>query len=117
MVPNRPTPEGVALGTQMARFADIAEKRQLKEFPDMQKRCGTCAFRLGTVANGCPPTLADAIKAITEKDMFACHEKPNREEPVNPCVGFMLLLSECRDVPVRHVPWEYSHIDDKKQST
>lgn len=36
-------------------------------------RCGTCAFRTGTIPGGCIQTQADALKAIMEDTPFMCH--------------------------------------------
>ena len=115
MVPNRPTPEGRVLGEQMARMADHAEEEQAKMFPNQRKRCGTCAFRRGTVPNGCVATLMDAVKCIGENATFFCHEKPHDSAPMEPCMGWLLAVSSTTNFPKFATPWPYSHVDDEDE--
>jgi hypothetical protein len=92
-VPNEPTAEGRLLGTQLARLADIEEKRLRERFPHMHRRCGECAFRAGTTPNGCPETLLDAVKALIEHVPFFCHKKFTEDgEPVLLCAGYGMLV-------------------------
>lgn len=70
---HRVTPEGQFLGEQMARLYDIAEKR-LGDMADPDERCKTCAFRAGTVPNGCPQTQLDISKCVAESIPFYCHQ-------------------------------------------
>jgi hypothetical protein len=37
------------------------------------ERCSTCAFRAGTVPNGCEQTVMDAVKCVKEDVVFRCH--------------------------------------------
>lgn len=71
---NRPTPEGIALGKELARLTDRAEAEVRARFPKAKERCGTCAFRLGTIPNGCVETVMDALKCALEYRTFDCHE-------------------------------------------
>lgn len=67
---NVATPEGRALGAQMARLCDgeIANGKR-------DDRCDTCAFRAGDhLANGSPETLMSALKCAMEGEPFWCHE-------------------------------------------
>ena len=71
---NRPTPEGRELGAELVRLtapgiATIAADGE----PDA--RCASCAFRAGTIPNGCIETQADALKAVMEGSPFYCHMK------------------------------------------
>lgn len=70
---HRVSPEGQLLGEQMARLYDIAEKR-LGEDADPGERCKTCAFRRGTVPNGCAQTQLDISKCTVEGIPFYCHQ-------------------------------------------
>jgi len=70
---HRVTPEGRALGESMARLYDIAEKR-LGDKADPDERCKTCAFRAGTVPNGCAQTQLDINKCAADGIPFYCHQ-------------------------------------------
>lgn len=91
-VPNTPTAEGRALGAELARIADIEEARQLERFPNAKPRCADCAFRAGTLPNGCPETLMDAVKALVECVPFYCHHAFEDGCPTRLCAGYALLL-------------------------
>lgn len=71
---HRVSPEGVALGISMAKMYDIAE-RNLGEMADPDERCKTCAFRAGTVPNGCAQTQLDISKCVAENIPFYCHQE------------------------------------------
>lgn len=98
-IPNRPTELGYALGRNLARFADVEEARK----PDAPKRCGTCAFRDGTIPNGCEATVMDALKCTMELGIFYCHEDKAGETA---CAGWNLLKTKLKDVVP--CPWDYS---------
>jgi hypothetical protein len=70
---HRTSPEGRALGEQMAKMFDIAERR-LGDMADPDERCATCAFRAGTVPNGCAQTQLDISKCVAEGIPFYCHQ-------------------------------------------
>jgi hypothetical protein len=92
---NVTTPEGRALGVEIARLAD-------REALDSGRdgRCATCAFRAGDhLANGSPETLMSAIKCIAEREPFWCHEEDK------PCAGWSLMRFPVGEtVPL---PWDY----------
>lgn len=71
---NRPTDRGRQLGMYLAKLADKAERESAKRFPNQKIRCTTCAFRGGSIPNGCEETLLDAIKCTMEGVSFYCHE-------------------------------------------
>lgn len=90
-VPNVPTPEGRALGRELARFVDIEEAKEPGRF---KPRCEGCAFAPGSIANGCPATLMDALKSVMERDPFYCHHGiPDDDEPVELCAGYVRLVA------------------------
>ena len=95
LVPNRPSPEGRALGKELARFAD---QEVAKIGVDL--RCRTCAFRAGTIPNGCLPTVGDALKCAMEKHPFECHERPGLD-----CAGWMAMSSTGQ---VAQMPYPFS---------
>ncbi|MDQ2822438.1 MAG: hypothetical protein M3Y65_19020 [Pseudomonadota bacterium] len=70
---SRLSPEGQALGQQMARLYDIAMRR-LGERADPGERCKSCAYRAGTVPNGCEQTQLDISKCLAEAIPFYCHQ-------------------------------------------
>lgn len=91
-VPNLPTTEGRLLGAELARLCDIEEDRLRARFPTMHRRCGECAFRLGTDPNGCTETLMDAVKALAEGIPFYCHKAITPDgQPKILCAGYAAL--------------------------
>lgn len=114
LVPNRPTETGRMLGEQLARLTDVAESEQIKKFPNAKKRCASCAFKAGTLPNGCEATLMDAVKAVVQMDDFMCHMDLDAErKPQHHCVGWFLLMGAGGiDAKPIEVPWEYDGVDD-----
>lgn len=75
---NLPTISGAVLGERMAN--------------DAEGRCGTCAFRKGTIANACLSTLMDAEEMTrTDGATFECHEKSRK---ATTCEGWKLFARE-----------------------
>jgi hypothetical protein len=70
---HRVTPEGKMLGQQMVRLHDLAVRR-LALRVELEERCQTCAFRPGTVPNGCAQTQLDISKCVAEGIPFHCHQ-------------------------------------------
>lgn len=91
-MPNVPTPEGRALGEQLARLCDIEEARLREQFPKMHRRCGDCALRLGTDPNGCAETLMDVVKGVVEGVPFYCHKAMPNGEPKLLCAGYAAIV-------------------------
>lgn len=80
---HRVTPEGRLLGEQTARLYDIAKGRLSEPIPvtrltELTERCKTCAFRAGTVPNGCAQTQLDVTKCAAEGIPFYCHTHPGQ---------------------------------------
>jgi len=106
--PNLPTPEGRELGANLARFCDAAEIEKRKAYPNFPKRCGTCAFRLGTIPNGCHETQMDALKCVMERVPFICHEYIAAEPLIvngRPCAGWAMMRD---DSPPVEAFWPFS---------
>ena len=97
-IPNETTPEGRALGAEMARLCDTAIDGE-------DNRCATCAFRKGDhLANGSPATLMNALKCVIEGDPFYCHEHER------PCAGWVAMSGrKDRGVPrpKLEAPWPF----------
>ena len=106
---NRPTARGRELGKSLAKLADKAEASSGKRFPNQVNRCKTCAFRAGTIPNGCEETLMDAIKCVMEGVSFYCHETKGGDKPL--CAGWFQSQGELIGKPKLPTPWPFT--DDK----
>lgn len=93
---NRPTPEGRECGAQLSELFDDADQTRTV----MRQRCTTCAFRLGTIPNGCEATVMDALKCVVEGLQFNCHEQQGKA-----CAGWLTM----RLKEPKTVPWPYSN--------
>lgn len=92
------------VGRELARLADRGEAEAVKRFPNTRIRCSTCAFRSGTVPNGCLSTVMDAIKCVMEQVPFMCHESHENSEP---CMGWIESVNLTQGDPIP-IPWEFS---------
>lgn len=107
---SRVSPEGKAAGKEMSRFAEMSVAiLELEGEPD--DRCKTCAFREGTVPNGCIQTQADAMKAVAEGVPFTCHQRPGW-----PCHGWYAIRTQMKGKK-RKMPWPFSPPDNSLDST
>lgn len=90
---DRVSPEGQIFGRWMARMDKIG--RLALEGPDL--RCASCAFREGTVPNGCMQTQLDVLKAVCEGVPFHCHAPRDGRL----CAGFVSarLVAATHPVP------------------
>lgn len=111
---NRVTPEGKAMGEQMVRLAEPMI-RHLANSGETDDRCPSCAFRLGTVPNGCLQTQMDVMKAVVENVPFCCHQHDRKGWP---CHGWYAARIAIRDAELRKgekleatCPWEFSPPD------
>lgn len=114
LIRNTPSPEGRLLGTQLALLHGKAEPAVLAQFPDHAKRCASCAFRAGTVPNGCFITAMDALKAVVEGDPFYCHhDLADDGSPTAICAGWAIAVTSIdaaarkRLLPLT-ADWEFS---------
>lgn len=111
----RVTPEGIKLGLVMAGIAD-KWAAALAEQGEKDERCKSCAFRAGTVPNGCLQTQMDVMKAVVEDVPFTCHQHDKRGDI---CHGWFVTQVTTRQaqeargepLPVRECPWEFSPPD------
>ncbi len=101
---NKPTELGWEAGKHIARFYDVEFAKQKEVFPNQKdKRCGSCAFREGTIPNGCESSIMDALKCVIEMKEFGCHEAERN------CFGWLILATSIpEDFPLKEVRWEFS---------
>lgn len=94
-VPNVPTPEGEALGRELARLIALDLETTTRRFPGSLPPCDECAFVAGTMPNRSPATLMDAIKCVIECDPFYCHKGVNENNPAPKrlCAGWVAAVS------------------------
>jgi hypothetical protein len=114
--PNRVTPEGRAVGEQIARLTEPAIQRLAAE-GEPDERCRSCAFRAGTVPNGCPQTMADVVKAVIEHTPFHCHVDKYRDGHPKVCHGWFAAAWAQGGKPPGKVPWEFSEPDEKEATS
>ncbi len=67
---NVPCELGEQFGKELARLSNAG-------IHGADDRCGTCAFRLGTVPNKCLQTVATALECVIAEEEFTCHESHN----------------------------------------
>jgi hypothetical protein len=114
---SRVTPAGQAAGKIMAGLADRSCASLARE-GEPDERCKSCAFRLGTVPNGCPQTQLDVIKAVSEAVPFMCHQHKKGER--NVCFGWYALrvatrrMEEATGKTLPPCDWEFSPPDAPK---
>lgn len=111
---NRVCAKGKEMGAQMARLCDQEVKKLIAEGEyEEDERCASCAFRLGTVPNGCLQTQLDVMKAVMEHEAFFCHavEAPGTKV----CAGWFASVQAAKKHPKVICPWPYSPPDDETQ--
>ena len=98
LTPNRPSPEGRAIGEQLARLTDKAEPIVRAQFPNHTPRCKSCAFTAGTFPNGCLPTVMDALKCVVDGTPFHCHQEfDDKGVPTDLCAGWAIATQVVDD--------------------
>jgi hypothetical protein len=101
LIRNKPEAAGYSLGEHLDRFF----AHQITPDSAEDRRCATCAFRKGTYANGCVPTVMDALKCTMEKVPFHCHER-GREGCL--CFGYETLTKDSDRVVLTRPDWKFS---------
>lgn len=100
----RVSPEGKRIGRAMAKFVyPTIVILELAGEPD--QRCKTCAFRDGTVPNGCLQTQADVVKAVSEGVPFLCHQDTSQH-----CYGWVAGILAMKGRTFK-TPWDFSPPD------
>jgi hypothetical protein len=112
---NRVSPEGQRLGEQLSRLTDTEVGKLIADGEwENDERCASCAFRYGTVPNGCAQTQMDALKCVMEKQAFSCHVARDGCAPgVHPCMGWFAAMQAVQNKPAVAMPWEFSPEDKK----
>lgn len=105
LVRNRPSADGYVLGEQLDRFCEQQIDKYRQSGMAVPRRCNTCAFRKGTVPNGCAPTVMDALKCVMEGVPFLCHEHRQQHEPPL-CSGWLLVVNREGEVAA---PWPFTN--------
>lgn len=107
---NRVSPQGQQLGEQMARLCDQEVKKLIQQGEYQEdERCASCAFRHGTIPNGCLQTQMDALKCVLEHQAFFCHavEAPGTKV----CAGWFASVQAAKKQPKVECPWPFSPPD------
>ena len=96
-VPNLPSPEGAALGIELARMLAPNLAMVKANFPKSLPMCDECLCRAGTVANQCESTLMDFVKCTAENEPFYCHKGIAEDaKPRRLCAGYVAAISTAR---------------------
>ena len=106
----RITPDGRKLGADFAKLADKCAAK-LADDGEPDERCKSCAFRAGTVPNGCPQTMLDVTKAVFEKVPFLCHAN-FRGGVQQVCHGWFAIQTQTKHIPSKKCDWEFSPPDE-----
>lgn len=111
----RVSPEGRAMGEQIVRLTEPwVAKLAADGEPD--ERCKSCAFRAGTVPNGCIQTQMDVLKAVVEKVPFLCHQHDRGGDICHGWFAAQVAIRENEKIkgplPVTKAPWEFSPADE-----
>ncbi len=119
---NRVTPQGRELGANLARMTDpeVAALIASGEW-DHDERCVSCAFRAGTIPNGCAQTQLDALKCVLEKQTFGCHvARDGLPAGAHACMGWFAAM-QARGGPIARpaiaCPWPFSPPDPDDEPT
>jgi hypothetical protein len=93
MKTNAPTKEGEILGRLLARRAEESLAQMLPLGAALDRRCRTCAFRLGTYPNRCWQTVVDAFGCIDINEPFHCHERTEDDGYPQVCAGYLIVAA------------------------
>lgn len=107
----RVTPEGRAAGEQLTRLIEPWVAKLVAE-GEPDERCRSCAFRAGTVPNGCTQTMADVFKCVIEQKPFYCHVEKYADGSQKICHGWFAARWATGDKPPGQVPWDFSPPDE-----
>ena len=112
----RVSPQGKAIGAMLVRLVEPAIQ-SLSKVGEPDERCKSCAFRAGTVPNGCLQTQLDACKAILEQNPFRCHVEKLADGTPQICHGWFAMRWARGDIPADFGMdwWEYSPPDAEEE--
>ncbi|WP_155293297.1 hypothetical protein [Comamonas testosteroni] len=108
---HRVSPEGRAIGAQLVGLVEPVIKH-LEAHGDSDERCKSCAFRAGTVPNGCLQTMMDAVKAMSEQKPFYCHVERYADGSNKLCAGWLATQWGAADHEPVACSWEFSPPDE-----
>lgn len=113
---SRVTPEGLAIGAQLAKISDKGCQVLAAE-GEPDDRCRSCAFVSGTVPNGCLQTQMDAMKATVEGVPFMCHQGDRRGLACHGWYGARVAVHRAEQargtpLPATSCPWDFSPPDE-----
>lgn len=118
---HRVSAEGKKLGTLSAQLAE-GECSALARDGEDDERCKSCAFRAGTVPNGCLQTQLDVMKAVAEGIPFMCHQHlDQRGRPSKVCHGWFAArrvvdrIETATGQKMPPAPYEFSPPDELEQ--
>lgn len=115
----RVSPEGRVMGEQMVRLTE-PWIRHLAAEGEPDERCKSCAFRTGTVPNGCFQTQMDALKAVIERTPFNCHQHDRKGLICHGWFAARFAIARAEKVkgpmPVTTCPWDFSPADPEEGS-
>lgn len=118
---HRVSPEGKKLGALAAQLAD-GECATLARDGEDDERCKSCAFRAGTVPNGCLQTQLDVMKAVAEDIPFMCHQHLDaRGQPSKVCHGWFAArrvvgrIEAATGQKMPPAPYEFSPPDEQEK--
>ena len=107
----RVSAEGKQIGAMLSNVVTKAAARLALE-GDPDERCKSCAFRAGTVPNGCAQTQLDALKAVMEKTPFMCHVNQCSKGKRKICYGWCAATWALKGMqPIDMSWWDYSPPD------
>ena len=103
------------LGTDEAEEEWCARLREKDALEVMPERCRSCAYRGGTIPNGCPNTVRDALKCAMEGVPFYCHQTPPNVNGGHTglCGGYLISRSTLYGREPVSTPWPFS---DERES-
>lgn len=118
---HRVSPEGRELGAQIVRMTEPMVRR-LAQQGEPDERCRSCAFRAGTVPNGCFQTQMDVLKAVVERTPFACHQGDRRGHLCHGWYAAQVVLAvqertSGQKLPITKCPWDFSPPDEPVAGT
>jgi len=108
---SRVSPQGREVGAMLVRMVEPAIADMVSQ-GEPDTRCASCAFRAGTVPNGCMQTMADAVKSVIEQKPFHCHVKKYADGTPDLCHGWLGAIWSIGDRPPGVVPWEFTPPDE-----
>ena len=125
MTHSRVSPQGRAMGKNVARLAELGRKRLEAlgldgvQAPRLRgEMCKTCACQPESVPNGCLQTQMDFLKSAVEGTPFLCHSPMDGRF----CTGWVRARAELLANPLPPqvlelvANWEYSPPDDDTES-